>query len=147
MIERDGMQITRRPGVAAGRAGGAWSGFLVMAFVVLGLCGLFATYAAQLPYRRLEDAETRLDRALAAPDAAHRLAMLRDTLGADGRGVFDGRAPLADQVAGLRAGLRRHFVREAADIALRLRIVLCVFTFAACLFGLMVVSVLRRATG
>ena len=45
---------------------GAWTGFLVMAFVILGLCGLFATYAVQLPYQREAYAEARLDAATGA---------------------------------------------------------------------------------
>jgi len=140
-----GMQTLATRG---GRSSGStWSAFLVAAFVVLGLCGWFATYAAQLPFQRLDYAERRLDLALAAPGGAARLDALRDALGADGAGAFDTQGDLAHRVAVAREVLRRHFTAQAADIALRLRIVLAVFTFAASLFGVMVASVLRRAPG
>ena len=129
----------------ASKDGRAWSGFLVMAFVVLGLCGLFATYAAQLPYQRELFAETKLDAALGAPDADARLDTLRDALGDDGAGAFEAKGDTRDRIETARRVLRRHFQDQGADIALRLRIVIVVFTGAAALFGLMVVSVLRRA--
>jgi hypothetical protein len=121
-----------------------WSGFLTMAFVVLGLCGLFATYAAQLPYQREFFAEAKLDAAIGAPDAAARLDMLRSTLGEDGLGAFPATGDVRERIETARHILRRHFQEQAADIALRLRIVIVVFTGAAALFGLMVVSILRR---
>lgn len=116
-----------------------------MAFVVLGLCGLFATYAAQLPYQRELFAEAKLDAALGAPDAATRLDRLRDTLGDDGAEAFEAKGDIRDRIETARHVLRRHFQDQGADIALRLRIVIVVFTGASALFGLMVVSVLRRA--
>ena len=121
----------------------AWTGFLVMAFVVLGLCGLFSTYAAQLPYQRALYAEARLDAARHAPDTAARLARLRDALGEDGAGAFDGSGDLDQQIDHAHDVLMQHFRQQGEDIALRLRIVLVVFTAAAALFGIMVVSVLR----
>ena len=126
----------------------AWGGFLVMAFVVLGLCGVFATYAAQLPYQRELFAEAKLDAAIGAPDAQDRLDRLRDTLGEDGSGAFpSARVDMRDKLETTRRLLRLHFQQQAADIALRLRIVLTVFTGASALFGLVVVSVLRRTPG
>ncbi len=124
---------------------GAWGGFLVMAFIVLGLCGLFATYAAQLPYQRETFAETKLDAALAAPDATAQLDMLREALGDDGADAFKAEGDIRQRVETARHVLRKHFEGQAADIALRLRIVIMVFTAGSALFGLMVVSILRRA--
>ena len=124
---------------------GAWSGFLVMAFIILGLCGLFATYAAQLPYQREVFAEGKLDAARGAPDAPALLDRLRETLGDDGVGAFPPGGDIAERIETARHVLRRHFQDQAADIALRLRIVIAVFTLGSALFGLMVVSILRRA--
>jgi len=123
---------------------GAWAGFLVMAFIILGLCGLFATYAAQLPYQRADFAESKLDAAMGAPDAQARLDLLRDTLGDDAAGAFPDTGSVNHKIEVARHVLRRHFADQAADIALRLRIVIVVFTGGATLFGLMVVSILRR---
>ncbi len=124
--------------------GSAWGGFLVMAFIVLGLCGLFSTYAAQLPYQRALYADARLDAARDAPDAPAQLARLRAALGDDGAGAFDGTGDIVQRIDHAHRVLTQHFQRQGADIALRLRIVLVVFTAAASLFGVMVVSVLRR---
>ena len=124
---------------------GAWSGFLVMAFIILGLCGLFATYAAQLPYQREVFAESKLDAARDAPDAPALLDRLRETLGDDGAGAFPAGGDVGQRIETARHVLRRHFQDQAADIALRLRIVIAVFTGGSALFGLMVVSILRRA--
>lgn len=123
----------------------AWGGFLVMAFVILGLCGLFSTYAAQLPFQRELFAENKLDLMIAAPDANARLDSLRDTLGDDGVGAFSAAGSPEQRIETARLVLRKHFQVQAADIALRLRIVLIVFTGASALFGVMVVSILRRA--
>ncbi len=134
----------------------AWGGFLVMAFVILGLCGLFATYAAQLPYQRELFAENKLDAMTTAPDAADRLDRLRDTLGDDGAGAFpatggsqspSSQSPSSQvqRIETARHVLRKHFQDQAADIALRLRIVIAVFTGGSALFGIMVLSILRRA--
>ena len=124
---------------------GAWTGFLVMAFIILGLCGLFATYAVQLPYQREAYAEARLDAATGAPDAQARLGQLRDALGDDGAGAFPPESDMRHQIDTARHVLRRHFQEQGNDIALRLRIVIVVFTGGATLFGLMVTSILRRA--
>lgn len=115
-----------------------------MAFIILGLCGLFATYAAQLPYQRAFFAEAKLDAAATAPDPQARLDQLRDTLGDDGAGAFPTDGDIRQRIETARHVLDRHFQDQAADIALRLRIVIVVFTGASALFGLMVVSVLRR---
>ena len=123
----------------------AWGGFLVMAFVILGLCGLFATYAAQLPYQRELFAETKLDGMIGSSDASARLDVLRDTLGDDGVGAFSAGGSPDQRIETARLVLRKHFQDQAADIALRLRIVLVVFTGASALFGIMVLSILRRA--
>ena len=124
---------------------GAWTGFLVMAFIILGLCGLFATYAVQLPYQREAYAEAKLDAATGAPDAQARLDELRDALGDDGAGAFTSGGDMPHRIDAARHVLRRHFQDQGNDIALRLRIVIVVFTGGATLFGLMVTSILRRA--
>ena len=125
---------------------GAWTGFLVMAFIILGLCGLFATYAVQLPYQREAYSEARLDAASGAPDAQARLDQLRDALGDDGTGAFPpDDVEMSHRIDTARHVLRRHFQDQGNDIALRLRIVIVVFTGGATLFGLMVTSILRRA--
>ncbi len=134
------------------RDGLAWTGFLAMAFAVVGMTGVVGTYAAQVPLQRALYHEALLDRVLAAgqgPDAPRALAALRpevaDILGDDAAPVLDGDGPLAARVAAARARLQTSFKAEAGNVGFRLRIVICVFAAVGMLFGAIVLSVVRRA--
>ncbi len=137
----------------ASRQGGlAWTAFLAMAFAVVGMTGVVATYAAQIPLQRALLHEALLDRVLAAgqaPDPARALSALRpevaEILGDQAAPVLDGTGPLPDRVAQARARLQASFGSEAADVGFRLRIVICVFAAVGMLFGAMVLSVVRRS--
>ncbi len=123
--------------------GGAWTGFLVTAFGVLGLVGAFAIFAAQIPIERAASRDAALAQVLGASPAQR--DSLRPLLGESAR-VLDGPADgLAARVTEARLQLLPEAVREAEDIGFRLRIVLAVFTGAAALFGVAVLSVVRRA--
>jgi hypothetical protein len=130
----------------------AWTAFLAMAFAVVGMTGVVATYAAQIPLQRALLHEALLDRVLLvgqAPDPAQALAALRpevsEILGEQATPVLDGPGPLAVRVADARARLQTSFGAEAADVGFRLRIVICVFAAVGMLFGAMVLSVVRRS--
>ncbi len=113
-------------------------GFMAMAFAVVGLTGLFATYAAPLPLERALLRETALDEVLAAshaPDPAAALALLRPRLD-DSATVLEGPASgLAERIAAERVGLRQRFTAEAAATGLRLRVLIGLMTATAALFG------------
>ncbi|MGI3778693.1 MAG: hypothetical protein ACRYGC_15495 [Janthinobacterium lividum] len=134
------------------RQGGlAWTGFLAMAFAVVGMTGFVGTYAAQIPLQRALIHEALLDRILLAgqaPDPAQALAALRPetsaVLGDQASPVLDGPGPLGTRVADARARLQTSFNAEAADVGFRLRIVICVFSVVGMLFGAIVLSVVRR---
>lgn len=133
------------------RPTGAWTGFLVAAFAVVGLIGAYGVTAAQLPYERAMSRNAALDAVLQAaanPDAAARLAALRPRLGDSAPRVLDGPADpaaLATRVAAERPRMMADFVAEARALSLRLRIVIGVFAAAGALFGAAVLSVVARA--
>jgi hypothetical protein len=128
--------------------GGTWTGFLTMAFAVVGLIGCFGTYAAQIPFDRALARAATLDEVLQAaamPDATARLDALRPALG-DSAGILTGPATgLPARIAAERARMFSAFGRESADIGFRLRIVIAVFAAAGALFGAAVLSIARRA--
>lgn len=130
----------------AGRPNLSAAGFLVMAFVIVGLAGIFATYAAPIPLARALNREAVLDQALlasAAPDSAERLAALRPALGDSANAVLAGPGTLAERVARERTVVRARFEQEAASLAFRLRLLVGVFTFAGALFGFAMLGVGR----
>ncbi|HWA81238.1 MAG TPA: hypothetical protein VG848_13140, partial [Acetobacteraceae bacterium] len=123
----------------AGRPSGSAAGFLAMAFVIVGLAGIFGTYAAPVPLGRALVREAALDQALlaaSAPDEASRLAALRPALGDSADAVLSGPGTLPERVARERARIRQEFERQAAKLATRLRLLIGVATLAAGLFGL-----------
>jgi hypothetical protein len=129
--------------------GGAWTGFLVMAFVVVGLVGAMATFAAQIPFERALARSAALDQALAVsaqPDAAAQLEALRPALGDSADAVFKGPGTMADRVTKERARMFQAFGADARDTGFRVRFVLAVFTAAAALIGVVIMGVARRST-
>ncbi|HTW29886.1 MAG TPA: hypothetical protein VME92_22375 [Acetobacteraceae bacterium] len=132
--------------------GATWTAFLSMAFVLVGLTGLFATFAAPVPYERGMAQEGLLDAVLAseaaADPAAARAALrpaLQAALGSGADQVLSGPGPLADRVARARLALRARVRAEAASVVLHLRFLVAAFTIAGAVFGAAVISILRRA--
>jgi len=117
----------------------AWYGFLVMGFAVVGLAGIFGTYACQLPFQRGEAAEQVLDRAAATRGSADITAMQSD-LGDNYRILADTHTPLAARIASARAATRQRTMLDARDIARRLRVVIGVITGGGALFGCMLLG-------
>lgn len=120
-------------------------GFLVMAFAIVGLVGIFASFAAPLPLHRAIARDAALDAALAAshgPDPMAALKTLAPRLG-------DSLAPLsAGDPAGLpariqaeRIAMRARFEVEAAGLAFRLRLLIALITLSAAGFGVAIAGV------
>ena len=112
-----------------------WTAFLLCCFAVVGLMGLFASYAAPLPYERAELRDAVLDRALAAGDNKAALEPLRDQLDDSAATVIDGTGPLPGRIAAARAAMRETMRTDAAAIGSRLRLELGVITVVAGAFG------------
>jgi hypothetical protein len=127
--------------------GGAWTGFLVMAFVVVGLVGAMATFAAQIPFERALARNDALNQALAVagePDAAARLEALRPALDDSADRIMKGPGDMASRVAAERQRMLKAFGEDARDAGFRLRFVLAVFTAAAALAGFIILGIARR---
>jgi hypothetical protein len=143
-----GLQMQGGQPAGARRDGGTWTAFLIIAFGVLGLVGAFGTYAAQIPFERALARSAALDEALAganAPDEAARLEALRPALDDSAEAIISRPGPMADKVAAERVRMLNAFGREARDIGVRLRLVIAVFTAACAVFGVAVLSIVRRA--
>jgi len=153
-VNRPLQEGMRRP--RPGAVNPTWAAFLAMAFVVVGLAGLFASYAAPLPLQRALARDAALDEALAAAhgaDPGPALAALRPRLGesADailppGAGAGAGAPRDFDaRVAVERAAMRERLLAESGEIALRSRWLLGVLTVMAAAFGIAILHMGRRA--
>ncbi len=126
---------------------GTWTGFLVVAFGVVGLVGAFATYAAQIPFDRAVARSQALDQAVAAshaPDPRAALEALRPLLGESAGRVLAGDGTIEARAAAERSRMLTDLHDQSQDYGLRLRLVIAVFTAAAALFGAMVLSIVKR---
>jgi hypothetical protein len=124
-------------------------GFLVMAFAVVGLAGIMASYIAPVPLARALAREAALDDALAAvagsnPDAA--LEALRPRLGDSAAAVLPVRADTALRIAAERVAMRGRLAAEAAELGVKLRWMIGVLTLMALAFGTLLLQAARRAT-
>ena len=112
----------------------AWTAFLLMLFVIVGICGLFTSFASSLPWERGMARSLLLDSVLAAenaPDAAEKIAALRPQLGALAPDVLDAPGPLAERVAAARRTVVDEQRRESASINFRVRLMLGIVTLLA----------------
>jgi len=130
----------------AGRSG-ASMGFMAMTFAVVGLTGLFASYAAPLPLERAMQREAAFDAALAPSLSTADRTALRDQLGEDADEVLNGSGDLTQRVEAARHAARRRFQTEEAAVTNRLRLLVLVVTGAGALFGVALMNVAgRRST-
>ena len=128
----------------------SWSAFLVMLFAVVGLCGLFASYATSIPLERGVARSALLDETLQAsafPDGPARLERLRPRLGSLGAAVLDGTGALADRIATARALVVDEQQRESSSLAYRTRLMLAVITTLAALLSVGILNLARRTPG
>ncbi len=126
------------------RNSAAWMAFLAMAFAVVGLIGVFASYAAPLPLQRAMARDAALDEALATDGGKVALEPLRDRLDDSAAAVIDGDGPLAGRVAAARATMHAELEHEADAVGSRLRLELLVVTVVAAGFGMVVLGAAAR---
>ena len=125
----------------------AWTAFLLMLFVVVGLCGLFTGFASSLPWQRGMARSLLLDSVVAAetaPDAAEKIAELRPQLGALASDVLDAPGPLADRVAAARRRVVDEQRRESASVNFRVRLMLGVVTLLTGGMGVGIMAMARK---
>ncbi len=124
-----------------------WTAFLLMCFALVGLTGLFATYATSIPLERALIRTGTLDEVLAAartPDAGARLAALRPALGERADAVLSGPGELWDRVAAERAVVLNEQGREARSVAHRTRVLVIIVTLMASLVGAGIMALAQR---
>ena len=127
----------------------AWTAFLLMLFAVVGLCGLFSSYATSLPWERGMARSVLLDDVLAAgtaPDAAQRMEALRPQLGSLASEVLDAPGTLSARVAEARRTIIEEQRRESGSIDFRVRLMLGVVTLIAAGMGAGIMALARRMT-
>lgn len=120
-------------------------GFLAMSYLIVGLVGGFATFAAPLPLERAMARETALDAALATQADPAKLTALSARLG-DSAAALKGAdaASLPGLIAAERLAMRDRFREEAAGVSVRLRWVIALMTLSAAGFGLALTGALGR---
>ncbi len=126
---------------------GTWTAFLAMAFVVVGLAGLFASYAAPLPLARALERERALDAAAAAlhgPDPQAAIEALRPRLGESAAALLPVGGDMEARIAAARRAMRADLTEEARVAALRARWMIGVVTAMGIAFGAAVVHAARR---
>ncbi len=130
------------------RVDGGWIGFLAAAFLVVGLTGIFASYAVSLPLERAMLREAVLDQALAAghaADPARALAALQPQLDDSASAVLSGAGDLDARVQRERVAMRQRFTAEAEVAGNRIRLLIIVITLTAGAFGVILLG--ARRTG
>ncbi len=127
------------------RNSGPWMGFLAMTFAIVGLVGLFASYAAPLPLERALARDATLDEALTTDGSAAALGKLRDRLGDSAALVIDGQGPLATRVATARAAMHAALLEESDATGTRLRLTVLVITVVGAVFGMVILGAVARA--
>ena len=128
----------------------AWTAFLLMCFALVGLTGMFASYAVTIPLDRTLARTAVRDGVLAEgqqPDPT-RQATLRMMLGPEvGPRVLDGPGDLFDRVAAQREVVLQEGTQEERSVVLWVRRVVAGVTVMAGLGGRGIMGWARRAPG
>ena len=130
------------------RDGAAWTAFLLMCFAVVGLSGLFASYATSIPLERALARGAALDQALLAarlPDAPARIEALRPALGSSADTILSGPGDVVDRVVAARATVLAEGEREARSVAHRVRIMVGIVSLLAAGLGAGIMALARKA--
>jgi len=134
-------------GTKPGAVNTTWAAFLAMAFIVVGLAGLFASYAVPLPLERALARDGALDAALLAahgPDAAAALEALRPQLAESAEALQPPGGDMDAKIAAERTAMRTRLLAESASIAQRTHWLLGVITVMALVFGVAILHMGRR---
>lgn len=126
-----------------------WAAFLAVAFAIVGLTGVFATYGAPLPLERALARDATLDEALAAahgPNAAATLDALRPQLAESANAILPLGPDIDAKITRERAAMHQRLLHEADATAGRLRWMIVLVTLMGAVFGVMILSVKTRPT-
>ncbi len=123
-----------------------WTAFLAMAFVIVGLSGFFASYAAPAPLVRAVEREAALDDALAAahrPDAQAAIEALRPRLAESADTLLPVGGDMDARIATERRAMRARLLAEASAAATRARWIVGVVTLMGIAMGAAILHAAR----
>lgn len=118
----------------------SWAGFVALAFGVLGLLAVFATYAVPVPLERALARGSVLDEVLVAGQRGADLRTFHDRLGDSADAVLNGPGSLPERIRRERAAIYGRLSAEAAGLARRLRLMIVIMTIMCIAFGAAVVA-------
>ena len=124
-----------------------WTAFLVMCFAVVGLVGVFGTFASALPLRRELAREATLDEAAAAlrgPDPAKAIAALKPRLDDSAPALMPMPADPVAAIAAERVAMRARFLAEAEATQYRMQLMILIVAAMAAVFGSAILAFGRR---
>lgn len=123
-----------------------WTAFLLMLFALVGLCGLFASYATAIPIERALARSTALDTVASGvptdPDGVRRL---QAALGTAAPVVMEPGQPLPLRIAKARKIILDEEQHETASVAYRTRLMLGVVTLIAATLGAGIMALSRKS--
>ena len=125
-----------------------WFAFLAVAFAVIGLTGMFATFAAPIAYQRAWQREQVLNEAqaaLAAPNAADLIAALRPRLDDSAAALLPVGGDMPARIAAERLAMRARFEIDAKATMTRLRWLVAVVSLGAAGFGAIIMGAAIRS--
>ena len=125
-----------------------WTGFLAVTFAIVGLVGLFASFAAPLPLEREAAREQALDDAVAAvhgASAAQALDALRPRLDDSADALLPIGGDMDARIARERVAMRARFAEEADAVAFRLHLMIGIVTVMGIVFGAAILHVSRKS--
>jgi len=126
-----------------------FTAFLVMCFAIVGMVGVFGTFAAGLPMRRELAREATLDEAvfaLASPNPQQALEALRPRLDDSAPGLLPLRADPVAAIAAERVAMRGRFLAEAEATTSRMQLMILIVTCMAAVFGSAILAFGRRSS-
>src|SRR5258708_3878600 len=127
LIEKDISRMAAPKTESPRSASFTWTAFLVMCFAVVGLVGVFGTFAAGLPMRRELAREATLDeavQALSGPNPQTVLESLRPRLDDSAPALFPLPADPDAAIAAERLAMRARFLAEAEAITARMQMMI-----------------------
>jgi len=113
-------------------------GFLAMCFVIVGLVGLFASFAAPLPLQRALTREHTLDEAeaaLAGPNPQAAIAALKDRLDDSAPALIPLPADAHAAIQAERVAMRARFLSDSDVVNTRMRWMIIIVTVMSAIFG------------
>jgi hypothetical protein len=125
-----------------------WAAFLAMTIAVVGLVGLFATYACVLPLQRAMARDIALDDAAAALQGAAPAAAieaLRPRLDDSAAALLPIGGDMPARIAAERTAMHARFAADAEVTAVRVRWMIGIVTVMSIVFGAAILKIASRS--